>query len=55
MIERDKRAQFVRIRCDVCNEPAPPTDHIAINLGLNNMGWKCFGGTHLCPAHAEDK
>jgi len=49
MIERDKNDQFVRIRCDVCNEPSPPTDDMFINRGLNNMGWQCLGGTHKCP------
>lgn len=55
MIEENKKGEFVRIRCDKCNRPAPPDDDIFINRGLNNMGWHCFGGTHFCPDHHPTK
>lgn len=49
MIERDANQQFVRIRCDKCGEPAPPSDALIINKGLIGMGWECSGGVHICP------
>lgn len=51
MIERNDKDEFVRIRCDECNKPAPPSPDILINRGLVNMGWHCLGGHHLCPQH----
>ena len=39
----------VEIRCDTCKRPAPPAAEIMAGHGLNRMGWKCSGGTHLCP------
>ena len=54
MIERDKRGQFVRIRCDGCDAPSPATDALIINHGLNGMGWDCKGGKHKCPTCKDD-
>lgn len=48
MIERNEKGEFVRIRCDNCNKPAPPDSDLIVYRGLNNMGWRCSGGTHLC-------
>jgi len=54
MIERDNNDQFVRIRCDGCGEPSPPTSDLIINRGLNGMGWDCKGGKHKCPTCKDD-
>lgn len=53
MIERDSVGQFIRIRCDKCGEPAPPSADLIVNRGLNGLGWDCKGGKHVCPAHKE--
>lgn len=44
----------VEIRCDKCGVLAPPAEEIMAGHGLNNMGWRCSGGKHLCPDHAKD-
>lgn len=54
MIERDKTGDFVRIRCDRCDCPAPPSDNLIINHGLIGLGWDCKGGKHVC-AICKDK
>lgn len=54
MIERDDKDQFVRIRCDVCNKPAPPSDAPFLNHGLIGIGWDCKGGKHVCSDHKEE-
>ena len=53
MVERDDAGEFVRIRCDWCDAPAPPTADLIINFGLNNMGWHCMGGNHTCASCRE--
>lgn len=40
----------VSITCDGCGTKAPPASEILAGHGLNNMGWRCSGGTHLCPS-----
>lgn len=52
MIKRDEKGENPQIHCDVCDLPAPPADEIMKGHGLNRMGWKCSGGSHLCPVHA---
>lgn len=58
MVLRDEQTREYRgIRCDAdgCEVEAPPAEKIARGFGLNNMGWHCWGGKHLCPAHAPEK
>lgn len=55
MLLRDKITnEYLGIKCDidVCEAMAPPAKEIMEGHGLNNMGWKCFGGSHICPVHA---
>ena len=56
MIERTEvdGKPWLTITCDAdgCDTVAPPADQILAGHGLNNMGWRCSGGTHFCPAHA---
>jgi len=55
MVVRDKTTdEYLGIRCDVtgCRIMSPPAEQILKGHGLNNMGWECHGGTHLCPVHA---
>ena len=49
MVEYDSKGQFVRIKCDTCQKPSPPTADLIINHGLIGMGWDCRGGSHICP------
>ncbi|API59613.1 hypothetical protein BSL82_10040 [Tardibacter chloracetimidivorans] len=35
--------------CDACGRGSPPAAEIIAGHGLNNMGWRCSGGTHFCP------
>lgn len=49
MIVRDENG--ARIKCDKCEVMSPPAEALLKGHGLNNMGWHCSGGTHLCPAH----
>ncbi len=49
MVERDQSGEFVRIRCDKCEKPSPPTSDLIVNHGLIGMGWNCRGGSHVCP------
>lgn len=53
MIEVNDKDEFVRIRCDRCSEPSPPTADLCINHGLVGMGWDCKGGKHVCPTCRE--
>lgn len=54
MILRDEKTrEYLGIRCDKCDRMAPPAKEIMEGHGLNNMGWDCFGGNHLCPEHAR--
>lgn len=52
MIVRDETDVYIGIKCDRCAAMAPPAREIMEGNGLNNMGWHCWGGTHLCPEHA---
>lgn len=55
MITRDEITRaYVGIQCDEpgCTTKAPPSEEILKGHGLNNMGWRCVGGNHLCPEHA---
>lgn len=54
MIERNENDEFVRVRCDGCGEPSPPTSDLIINHGLNGLGWDCKGGKHRCPVCKDD-
>lgn len=49
MVERDDKDEFVRIRCDTCDNPAPSTTAPFLNHGLIGLGWDCKGGRHVCP------
>jgi hypothetical protein len=40
----------IKISCNGCGAEAPPASEILAGHGLNNMGWQCLGGTHLCPS-----
>lgn len=54
MIKRDEETkEYIGIQCDRCETLAPPAKTILEGQGLNNMGWRCSGGSHLCPEHAE--
>jgi hypothetical protein len=46
---------MVQIQCNVCREDAPPVSEIIKAGGLQNMGWYCVGGIHLCPKHADER
>lgn len=54
MILRDDKKEYLGIGCDApgCSVKAPPAAEIMAGHGLNNMGWRCSGGTHFCPEHA---
>lgn len=52
MVVRDKNGENPRIQCDKCETFAPDGEAILRGRGLNNMGWLCLGGSHLCPVHA---
>lgn len=54
MVIRDEKGEYVGLQCSEpgCEVMAPSTPEILAGHGLNNMGWRCSGGTHLCPAHA---
>lgn len=53
MIVKDEiTGDYLGIQCDVCETMAPDADAIREGHGLNNMGWHCSGGSHLCPSHA---
>lgn len=57
MIIRDEITKtYLGIRCDAhkCETIAPDGKAILAGHGLNNMGWRCTGGTHFCPAHAVE-
>lgn len=41
---------FIGIGCDGCTVKAPAQREIMKGHGLNNMGWRCYGGTHFCPS-----
>jgi hypothetical protein len=45
--------EYLGLKCDKCPTMAPPAREILAGHGLNNMGWKCAGGSHLCPEHAQ--
>lgn len=54
MIIRDEITKaYLGIKCDadMCEAMAPQSKEILAGHGLNNMGWRCSGGTHFCPAH----
>lgn len=56
MIVKDEiTADYIGIQCDVCETMAPDAEAIREGHGLNNMGWLCSGGSHLCPSHAPAK
>ena len=48
MITYDDNRQYKGIRCDTCPTEAPPAREILDGHGLNNMGWWCAGGRHIC-------
>lgn len=54
MIKREANGKYLGIQCDDpdCEIMAPSSKEILAGFGLNNMGWHCVGGTHLCPLHA---
>ena len=53
MIVRDPTTHAYKgIKCDKCATMAPDARTIMDGHGLNNMGWACSGGSHLCPRHA---
>ncbi len=55
MIVRDEISKaYLGIKCDLCPVVAPPTEEIMRGHGLVNMGWKCSGGSHICPECLED-
>ena len=54
MIEYSENSRFLRIRCDKCEKPSPPTDDLIVNNGLIGMGWYCLGGKHVCPDCRDD-
>ena len=53
--EMDDGNALIVITCDKCGREAPPATEILAGHGLNNMGWRCRGGSHLCPEHAEQR
>lgn len=53
MIIRDETGSYVGMKCDLCGVMTPPAADILAGHGLNNMGWQCSGGSHLCPAHVH--
>lgn len=57
MILKDDQDQYLTIKCDLpdCDVRAPEAGEILAGRGLNNMGWHCSGGSHLCPTHAPVK
>jgi hypothetical protein len=55
VVKRDANGENPRIHCNDCGTPAPPGDQILAGRGLNNMGWHCVGGSHLCPEHAPPR
>lgn len=56
MIITDKITKdYIGIQCDVCETMAPDVEAIQQGHGLNNMGWHCSGGSHLCPSHAPPR
>lgn len=58
MIKRDEATgEYLGIECSAegCAVMAPPAKEVLAGHGLNNMGWHCSGGTHLCPEHAPEK
>lgn len=56
MIVRDEiSSEYIGIKCDRCETMAPPQKEIMEGHGLNNMGWDCHGGVHLCPDHVHEK
>lgn len=55
MVAFRDEANCIHIKCNECDTEAPPQAEIMKKFGLNNMGWHCFGGTHLCPKHAPGK
>lgn len=54
MIVRDDKGNFVGLACDECGVPAPPALEIMQAFGLQNRGWYCSGGTHLCAEHSPE-
>lgn len=50
-VVRDEITGEASIVCCVCRKPAPPVREIMKAHGLNSMGWRCSGGSHLCPEH----
>ncbi len=55
MIVRNEVGHYEGIRCDSCTTMAPPPKEIQQGHGLNNMGWRCTGGSHVCPKCLEAK
>lgn len=47
------------VHCDHCKTPQPPTQEVLKQGGLIAMGWRCSGGTHVCPdckkEHTNDR
>jgi hypothetical protein len=56
MIAKTDEGRYRNIVCDRCDAEAPPASEIIAAHGLVNMGWRCGGGTHICPVcvKAED-
>lgn len=50
---REGKTDWISIQCDGCGAAAPPAEEIRAGHGLNHMGWRCSGGTHLCPECGE--
>lgn len=40
----------IQLQCDGCGVSAPDAPTLLAHRGLNNMGWRCAGGKHVCPA-----
>lgn len=55
MILRDAKGEYRNIGCEVegCPAEAPPAAELIAGHGLVNMGWRCSGGKHFCPEHAD--
>lgn len=53
MVKYDEKGQFDRVVCDKCEAGSPPTADLIVNHGLTGMGWKCSGGSHICPGCKE--
>lgn len=57
IIKNKETGAYSGIQCDAkgCETKAPSAKEIMQGHGLNNMGWRCSGGTHFCPDHATEE